>query len=55
MGLPVFAEGRIRTPAQAADAIARGATAVVVGSAITRVEHITNWFAEAIAAAVTPP
>lgn len=55
LGVPVFAEGRVKTPAQAADAIANGATAVVVGSAITRVEHITSWFAEAIAAAAAPP
>jgi putative N-acetylmannosamine-6-phosphate epimerase len=50
-GRPVFAEGRYRTPAQASEAIAAGATAVVVGSAITRVEHITTWFAEAVHAA----
>jgi putative N-acetylmannosamine-6-phosphate epimerase len=48
---PVFAEGRIRTPAQAAAAIAAGAFAVVVGSAITRLEHITGWFAAAVAGA----
>ena len=48
LGVPVFAEGRIRTPAQAAAAIAHGAAAVVVGSAITRVEHVTGWFAQAI-------
>jgi putative N-acetylmannosamine-6-phosphate epimerase len=50
LGCPVFAEGRLRTPAQARAAIAAGATAVVVGSAITRVEHITSWFAEAVRA-----
>ena len=48
LGAPVFAEGRYRTPEQAEKAIAAGATAVVVGSAITRVEHITSWFAEAV-------
>jgi putative N-acetylmannosamine-6-phosphate epimerase len=49
-GRPVFAEGRYRTPEQAAAAIVAGASAVVVGSAITRIEHITGWFAEAIRA-----
>lgn len=48
LGPPVFAEGRYRTPEQAAAAIAAGASAVVVGSAITRVEHITSWFAAAL-------
>ena len=48
LGIPVLAEGRIRSPAQAASAIAHGAFAVVVGSAITRVEHITGWFADAL-------
>jgi N-acetylmannosamine-6-phosphate 2-epimerase/N-acetylmannosamine kinase len=43
----VLAEGRYRTPAQARLAIEAGAYAVVVGSAITRPEHITAWFAEA--------
>lgn len=54
-GRPVFAEGRYRTPEQAAAAIAAGATAVVVGSAITRVEHITQWFVEAVRAAGGAP
>ncbi len=47
-GRPVIAEGRIRTPEQARTAIASGAFAVVVGSAITRPEHITAWFATAV-------
>lgn len=47
----VIAEGRYRTPAQAAAAMAAGATAVVAGSAITRPEHVTAWFAAAIAGA----
>jgi putative N-acetylmannosamine-6-phosphate epimerase len=51
-GCPVFAEGRYHTPAQAQAAITAGAAAVVVGSAITRVEHITGWFAAAVSAAV---
>jgi putative N-acetylmannosamine-6-phosphate epimerase len=49
IGVPVIAEGRIRTPAEAAEAIRLGALAVVVGSAITRPEHIAGWFAAAIA------
>src|SRR6185437_12815830 len=44
----VVAEGRIRTPAQAAEALRCGAWTVVVGSAITRTEHATEWFREAI-------
>lgn len=48
LGKPVVSEGRIRTPEQAVAAIKLGAHAVVVGSAITRPEHITEWFAEAI-------
>jgi len=46
--LRVMAEGRIRTPEQAAAALARGAWSVTVGSAITRIEHITGWFADAL-------
>ncbi len=44
----IIAEGRIRTPAQAAEALRRGAMSVVVGSAITRTEHATSWFRAAI-------
>jgi N-acylglucosamine-6-phosphate 2-epimerase len=47
-GLRVVAEGRIRTPAQAAQALASGAHCVTVGSAITRIEHITQWFVQAM-------
>lgn len=47
----VIAEGRIRTPDQAAEMIRCGAWAVVVGSAITRPEHVTGWFRSAIGAA----
>jgi putative N-acetylmannosamine-6-phosphate epimerase len=49
LGTPVFAEGRYNTPALAAAAIAAGAHAVVVGTAITRPETITAWYAAAIA------
>jgi len=45
---PVFAEGRYNTPAEAAQAIAHGAHAVVVGSAITRPHLITEWFVKAV-------
>jgi Putative N-acetylmannosamine-6-phosphate epimerase/Bacterial extracellular solute-binding protein/ROK family len=44
----VIAEGRIRTPQQATEAIRHGAYSVVAGSAITRTEHVTSWFSEAI-------
>lgn len=44
----VIAEGRIRTVEQAAAAVAAGAFAVVVGSAITRTEHVTSWFKAAV-------
>ncbi|MBB4254966.1 MULTISPECIES: putative N-acetylmannosamine-6-phosphate 2-epimerase [unclassified Rhizobium] len=47
----VIAEGRIRTVEQAAAAAKAGAFAVVVGSAITRTEHVTSWFRDAVAAA----
>lgn len=47
-GFCVMAEGRIRNPLQARSAIERGAWCVAVGSAITRQEHITGWFVEAI-------
>jgi len=47
----VVAEGRLRTPEQAAAAVRAGAAAVVVGSAITRPEHVTSWFGEAVARA----
>jgi N-acylglucosamine-6-phosphate 2-epimerase len=47
-GCWVVAEGRLRTPAHAAQALREGARAVTVGSAITRVEHITSWFVQAL-------
>lgn len=45
---PIVAEGRFCLPEQAARAMAAGAHAVVVGSAITRPERITQRFVEAI-------
>ncbi|GAB5451189.1 MAG: N-acetylmannosamine-6-phosphate 2-epimerase [Halioglobus sp.] len=50
-GFNVMAEGRYNSPERAAQAIRAGATAVTVGSAITRVEHIARWFADSITAA----
>lgn len=44
----VIAEGRYNSPERAAKAIALGALCVTVGSAITRVEHITTWFVDSI-------
>lgn len=54
-GAFVMAEGRYHVPALAARAIRAGADAVVAGSAITRTEHVTGWFVEAIAAAAAAP
>jgi N-acetylmannosamine-6-phosphate 2-epimerase/N-acetylmannosamine kinase len=51
VSVPVIAEGRIATPAQARAAIEAGATAVIIGSAITRPHEIARAFAQA----VTPP
>ena len=46
--VPVIAEGRIHTPDEARQALAAGAHAVVVGTAITRPREIARSFAEAI-------
>ena len=46
--VPVIMEGRIWTPEEAARALALGAWAVVVGSAITRPQLITRRFADAL-------
>lgn len=45
----VMAEGRFNSPALAAEARAAGADCVTVGSAVTRIEHITGWFVAACA------
>lgn len=50
-GAFVIAEGRVHSPALAARAVAAGADAVVAGSAITRTEHVTGWFVDAMARA----
>ncbi|MGV8909849.1 MAG: N-acetylmannosamine-6-phosphate 2-epimerase [Propionicimonas sp.] len=49
LDIPVFAEGRIGTPDQAAEALRRGAWAVVVGGAITRPGAITSGFVARLA------
>ncbi|MBN2572341.1 MAG: putative N-acetylmannosamine-6-phosphate 2-epimerase, partial [Ignavibacteriales bacterium] len=41
---PVFAEGRISTPNDAKKMLRLGAWGVIVGTAITRPEVITDWF-----------
>ncbi len=46
--VPIVAEGRIGTPAEAAAALAAGAYAVVVGRAITMPDAITARFVEAL-------
>ncbi|AWN21862.1 N-acetylmannosamine-6-phosphate 2-epimerase [Deinococcus irradiatisoli] len=46
--LPFIAEGRLNTPELARQALDLGALAVVVGSAITRPDHVTRWFAQAL-------
>jgi putative N-acetylmannosamine-6-phosphate epimerase len=51
MGRFTVAEGRYQAPPDAAAALRVGADAVVVGSAITRPEHVTQWFVAAMAAA----
>ena len=47
-GCRVMAEGRYDTPARAAAAVRAGAWAVTVGSALTRLEVATGWFASAV-------
>lgn len=47
----IMAEGRINTPELAARAMEAGADAVTVGSALTRLEHVTSWFAAAVRSA----
>lgn len=58
VAVPVFAEGRYRTPEETAEAFKRGAYAVVVGTAITNSLEIARWFVDAyrqvVAEAPTP-
>ena len=44
----VVAEGRIHTHAHAVAALAAGAPAVCVGTAITHPPSLTRWFVDAI-------
>ena len=46
--IPVFAEGRYNTPAEAQKAMEMGAYGVITGTAITRPRVITQWFVEAV-------
>lgn len=46
--VPVICEGRVHTPEQAAQVMAAGAFAVVVGTAITHPTSITGWFKTAV-------
>ncbi|MEU6843851.1 putative N-acetylmannosamine-6-phosphate 2-epimerase [Streptomyces sp. NPDC046716] len=48
VSVPVVAEGRIATPAQAAEALAAGAASVVVGTAITAPTALTRLFVEGL-------
>ena len=48
VSVPVIAEGRISSPADARRAIESGALAIVVGTAITRPHEITRAFADAV-------
>lgn len=50
-GCRVMAEGRYNTPEWAAQAKRHGAWAVTVGSAITRLEHICQWYCAALSEA----
>ena len=47
-GCRVMAQGRYNTPDLAAQALRHGAFAVTVGSAITRLEHVCQWFRDAM-------
>lgn len=49
LSVPLFAEGRIHTPAEARAALDAGAYSVVVGTAITHPASITSWYVDAIA------
>jgi N-acylglucosamine-6-phosphate 2-epimerase len=46
--VPLFAEGRISSPAEARAALDAGAFAVIVGGAITRPQQITQRYAAAL-------
>jgi N-acylglucosamine-6-phosphate 2-epimerase len=46
--IPVFAEGRVNTPDQAAHMIALGAWGVIAGTAITSPNMVTEWYIAAM-------
>ncbi len=46
--IPVFAEGRYNTPADAQTAMEMGAFGVISGTALTRPRVITKWFVDAV-------
>lgn len=48
VSIPVFGEGRYHTPEQVKQALSVGATAVIVGGAITRPREITARYVKAI-------
>jgi N-acylglucosamine-6-phosphate 2-epimerase len=48
IGMPVFCEGRIHSPTLAAAALSAGAHAVVVGTAITAIDWVTQTYAAAL-------
>ena len=54
-GIVVVAEGRVRSPSEAAAAIAAGARAVTVGTALTRPELVAAGFVSAIRKASPGP
>ncbi|MFF5727035.1 N-acetylmannosamine-6-phosphate 2-epimerase [[Kitasatospora] papulosa] len=49
LSVPVVAEGRINSPEEAAEAVARGAHSVVVGTAITAPTALTSRFVAGLA------
>ena len=48
LDVPLLAEGRFKLPEEVKQALALGATAVVVGGAITRPQQITQWFVDTL-------
>lgn len=52
---PVIAEGRISSPEECRKALEAGAFAVVVGTAITRPQTVTAWYAQALRSAPVNP
>lgn len=46
--IPIIAEGKIKNEVEALETLKAGAYAVVVGTAITRPEIITEWFVQEV-------